>query len=66
MPLPLLRYHDAVQLCLGLRGHIDAPTTEDELTQTLSYFQDLAEGATRSTKVRMEGKVEQVPGEMWE
>lgn len=44
--LPLLRYRDAVLLCKGLRGYIDAPTTMEEVMQTLAYFKDMVEGAT--------------------
>ncbi|XP_063883285.1 uncharacterized protein LOC135112636 [Scylla paramamosain] len=44
VPLPLLRYHDAVKLCRGLRGYIDVPTTMAEVYDNKAYFEDMVEG----------------------
>ena len=54
MPLPLLRYHDAVQLCRGLRGAIVAPRTKEVLLEDMAYFQDMIEGVLRVCRERGE------------
>ncbi|KAK3896190.1 hypothetical protein Pcinc_000112 [Petrolisthes cinctipes] len=40
VPLPLLRYTDAVQVCLGLRGYIAVPTTRQQFLEEIGFFQD--------------------------
>ncbi|XP_042235290.1 uncharacterized protein LOC121874999 [Homarus americanus] len=43
VPLPLLRFPDAVHVCRGLRGFIRVPTKREEIVKEISYFQGAEE-----------------------
>nr|XP_053628974.1 uncharacterized protein LOC128686190 [Cherax quadricarinatus] len=41
VPLPLLRYHDAVYVCKGLRGAIHDPATPDGMLKEFEYLKGI-------------------------
>lgn len=41
VPLPLLRFGDAVRACRGLGGHISVPSGPQEMEKELAHFAEV-------------------------